>query len=147
MMKTVFAACVVAVMALSCVPRMEERAPRYDQTQCPFCLEKPGTCTYCDGSKLCSFCKGTGERKTIVIDIPDEGIKGGAAYHEQCPYCKGKKTCRYCEGQGKCWACKGDGKIKNWDYFSAQVARQTPAAAPAVPAANAAMPAAETVPK
>jgi RecJ-like exonuclease len=105
-----------AAAALASCARMDKRAARYDEKQCPFCTTKAGVCSYCGGNGKCSFCGGKGKRKTVSPDIPEENIKPGS-YEEQCPYCKGSGTCRYCHSSGKCWACKGSGKIENWDFY------------------------------
>jgi hypothetical protein len=110
------AAATAAIAAASCA-RMDKRSPRYDEKQCPFCTTKPGVCTYCGGTKKCSFCDGTGKRKTVTPELAEENIKAGS-YTEECPYCKGTGTCRYCSGNGKCWACKGTAKINNWDFYN-----------------------------
>jgi hypothetical protein len=106
-----------AVAAVASCARMDKRAARYDEKECPFCTTSHGACSYCGGTKKCSFCEGKGTRKTITPDIEEENIKAGS-YAEQCPYCKGTGVCRYCHGTGKCWACKGTEKINNWDFYS-----------------------------
>jgi RecJ-like exonuclease len=111
-----FLAASAAAAALVSCARMDKRAARYDEKQCPFCTTKPGVCSYCNGTKKCSFCDGKGKRKTVSPNIPEENIKPGS-YEEQCPYCKGSGTCRYCRGSGICWACKGSGKVENWDFY------------------------------
>jgi DnaJ-class molecular chaperone len=121
----------VAAVTMSCTPRMEERAPRYDQTECPFCLHHKGVCRYCGGTKKCPFCWGSGIRTAVTVKIPDENIEGGASYSEKCPYCNGTGTCRYCNGSGVCWACNGDGKIHDWNYFTPQAAHSAKEEAPA----------------
>ncbi|MGD9201373.1 MAG: hypothetical protein PVI26_07410 [Chitinispirillia bacterium] len=102
--------------AISCDPRMDKRMARYDEKECPFCTPKPGECSYCDGSTKCTFCNGTGKRKTSTTNYPKRGIER-LEYVEECPYCKGSGKCRYCDGAGKCWACKGTSKIDNWDML------------------------------
>jgi hypothetical protein len=110
-----FLAGMTALAAVSC-SRMDRRAPRYDEKQCPFCTTSPGTCSYCAGTKKCTFCGGTGKRKTVWTDMPEEKISSGS-YPEQCPYCKGTGTCRYCNGGGKCWACKGKATVTGWNFY------------------------------
>lgn len=95
--------------------RDEQRAPRYDQHQCQFCIHKPGECSYCFGSKKCPFCQA-GTRKTVVPADVDPGVKY-AEYKEKCQYCQGTAICPYCEGIGKCWVCDGSGKINDWDFY------------------------------
>jgi hypothetical protein len=95
---------------------MEKRGKRYEETECPFCSTKPGVCSYCRGTKKCTFCNGTGTRQTGSPVIATEGI-GKASYEEKCPYCGGKGVCRYCEGTGGCWACDGTGKVESWDFY------------------------------
>ncbi len=102
--------------ALASCARMEQRRPRYDTKECPFCVPDPGVCFYCSGSGKCSFCGGSGTRTTTTPPIPDQGISE-ASYEEECPYCKGSGTCRYCDGVGKCWACKGSGRIEEWNFY------------------------------
>jgi RecJ-like exonuclease len=110
-----FLAAIPALAAASCA-RMDQREKRYDETECPFCVPKPGTCFYCGGTTKCSFCNGTGIRKTGTPDIAEEGIQK-ASYEEKCPYCEGSGVCRYCKGSGKCWACDGTGKVTSWDFY------------------------------
>ncbi|MBD3346930.1 MAG: hypothetical protein GF401_17895 [Chitinivibrionales bacterium] len=110
-----FAALVFALIIGSCA-RMEERAPRYDEKECPVCSSNPGVCFYCKGSTKCHFCEGTGKRTTVTPYVPREGIEE-ASYEEECPYCKGSGVCRYCDGSGKCWACDGNGKVDNWEFY------------------------------
>jgi RecJ-like exonuclease len=109
----------VAAAAASCA-RMDKRDPRYNPSECPFChgfASAPGVCSYCAGSKKCSFCGGTGTRKTGTPPIIEENIPKNS-YSEPCPYCKEKPgVCRYCQGTGKCWACDGTGKVTSWDFF------------------------------
>ncbi|MBD3322236.1 MAG: hypothetical protein GF350_14145 [Chitinivibrionales bacterium] len=104
-----------ALMAASCA-RMDQRAPRYDENECPFCIPNPGVCFYCKGSTKCHFCEGTGKRTTVTPYIPNEGIEK-SSYEEECPYCKGSGVCRYCEGSGKCWACEGTGHVDHWEFY------------------------------
>jgi RecJ-like exonuclease len=108
----------VAVSALLMVfcAREESRAPRYDAGACPFCTTQKGKCTYCNGTKKCSFCHGKGTRKVVVPDFPDKSIKT-AGYEETCPFCEGKGVCRHCNGKGTCWACSGTGRIESWDFY------------------------------
>lgn len=106
----------LSALAMASCARDSERAPRYDQKQCPFCTTNPGTCFYCSGTTKCHFCNGTGKRKTVSPDIPERDMKQ-SSYTEECPYCKGSGKCRYCDGKGKCWACRGTGKIDSWDFF------------------------------
>lgn len=111
-----FLAVVPAALAVGSCARMDERASRYDASECPFCSTNPGVCSYCGGSTKCTFCNGTGTRKTVSPDLEAEGIKA-SSYEEKCPYCGGTGQCRYCKGSGKCWACNGTGKVESWDFF------------------------------
>lgn len=111
-----FIAAVSGLVVVSCV-RDEKRAPRYDPHGCPFCTSKKGICSYCNGSKKCEFCKGTGTRKIAVPALPSKGISA-SGYTETCPHCNGKGVCRYCGGSGACWACDGTGRIDSWDFYS-----------------------------
>jgi RecJ-like exonuclease len=111
-----FLAAAPAVVIASCA-RDKERGPRYDPKECPFCTTKKGVCSYCRGTKKCTFCGGTGKRKNVVPNLPEENIKA-SSYEEQCPFCGGKGECRYCKATGVCWACGGSGKIESWDFFS-----------------------------
>ena len=111
-----FLAAVAGLALVSCA-RDEKRAPRYDPGECPFCSSKKGVCSYCEGSKKCGFCKGTGKRKIAVPDLPAKGITA-SEYEETCPHCNGKGVCRYCGGTGSCWACDGTGKVDSWDFYS-----------------------------
>jgi RecJ-like exonuclease len=77
---------------------------------------KPGACHDCAGSGKCTFCKGTGVRKTTTNGFASEKINS-VTYEEKCPYCSGTGVCKYCDGKGKCRHCKGDGKIENWNFF------------------------------
>lgn len=110
-----FLAGAAALTIVTC-SRMDSRPLRYDEKQCPFCTTSPGICSYCGGTKKCSFCDGIGKRKTVSLAIPEENVKSGS-YSEQCPYCKGSGVCRYCNGSGKCWACKGTAKITSWNFY------------------------------
>ncbi|MBD3343738.1 MAG: hypothetical protein GF401_01595 [Chitinivibrionales bacterium] len=115
MKRRVFLIAALALFVGSCA-RDDQRAPRYDEKQCPVCSSHPGVCFYCKGSTKCHFCDGVGKRKTVTPDIPTEGIEK-SSYVEECPYCKGSGVCRYCEGNGKCWACDGNGRVENWDFY------------------------------
>jgi RecJ-like exonuclease len=112
----IVSALVVGGSFTSCA-RMEAREPRYNASACPFCSLKPGVCSYCEGTKKCTFCNGTGKRHTVSPAVPEENVKGGE-YTEACPYCKGTGVCRYCDGKGFCWACGGSGKSGDWDFYS-----------------------------
>ena len=105
-----------AAALVSCA-RDEKRAPRYDPHECPFCKTRKGTCTYCNGTKKCSFCGGKGRRKLVIPDLPEQNIKP-SSYEETCHNCDGKGVCRYCGGKGTCWACGGTGRIESWDFYS-----------------------------
>jgi RecJ-like exonuclease len=110
-----FIAGAAALAAVSCA-RMEKREACYNEKQCPFCTRRPGVCLYCSGTKKCTFCGGSGKRRTETPDIAEQNVKK-ASYEEQCPYCKGTGTCRYCNGSGSCRACTGKGTIENWDFY------------------------------
>jgi hypothetical protein len=131
-----FLAAAPALAAASCA-RMDQRAPRYDETECPFCVPKPGTCFYCQGTTRCTFCDGKGVRQTGTPNIPSDGI-AKASYEEKCPYCEGSGVCRYCKGSGICWACDGKGRVESWDFYDkymkltrSRKAAEEPAPAPA----------------
>jgi len=47
-------------------------------------------CPACEGSGICSGCKGTGKSGEGIMFIP---------------------ACEWCDGSGKCFICKGEGKI------------------------------------
>ena len=95
---------------------------RYDAKACPFCvmakapLLQKGACTYCNGTKKCSYCKGLGKRTVVVPDLPQSDIKK-SSYTEVCPHCNGTGVCQYCKGTGLCWACDGSGHIDSWDFY------------------------------
>ncbi len=111
-----FLAGLSAIAAASCA-KLEKRGARYNEKECPFCKDKKGVCSYCGGNKKCSFCEGTGKRKTVVPKLT-EGNFNNTTYTEECPYCKGKGTCHYCEGSGSCWACSGHGEVDtSWDFL------------------------------
>ena len=110
-----FLTAVPAFTLLSCA-REERRAKRYDEHECPFCSTKKGVCSYCKGTKKCSFCGGKGKRTAVVPDIPDKKINK-TSYEEICPYCHGKGVCTYCNGSGICATCKGSGRIESWDFL------------------------------
>lgn len=116
MKRRTFAASIAALAVSACNPRLDERKDRYDEKECPFCIPKSGECHYCSGSTKCSFCNGTGKRKTSTKNYPEPGIER-LEYEEDCPYCKATGKCRYCDGVGKCWACKGTGHIESWDFY------------------------------
>jgi RecJ-like exonuclease len=107
----------VSALAIASCAHDEKRAPRYDPHECPFCRMKKGICTYCNGTKKCSFCKGKGKRRIAVADLPEKGITA-SSYEETCPHCEDKGVCRYCKGKGTCWACDGTGRIESWDFYS-----------------------------
>jgi RecJ-like exonuclease len=122
----------LALVSLSSCARMDQREARYNPKQCPFCTQNPGVCFYCNGSKKCSFCKGTGTRTTVSPPIAESNLSQ-ASYQEKCPYCKASGVCRYCDGVGKCWACKGTARIESWDFYEqykAEQAAKTPEVAP-----------------
>lgn len=106
----------VSAMALVSCSRDDKRGAPYDPHECPFCVTKKGVCTYCNGTKRCAFCKGTGIRRVVVPNLPERNI-AASWYEEQCPFCEGKGVCRYCKGKGTCWACDGTGRIDSWDFF------------------------------
>jgi DnaJ-class molecular chaperone len=110
-----FLTAVPAITLLSCA-REERRAKRYDEHECPFCTTKKGVCSYCKGTKKCSFCGGKGKRTTVVPEFPDKKINK-SSYEETCPYCHGKGVCTYCNGSGICATCKGSGRIESWDFL------------------------------
>jgi RecJ-like exonuclease len=111
-----FLAALPAAAALGGCARMEQRAQRYEASECPFCSVNPGVCSYCNGDTKCTFCNGTGTRTTVTPHLPEEGVKG-SEYTEECPYCSGSGTCRYCKGAGTCWACDGSGTVSDWDFY------------------------------
>ena len=111
-----FIASLTALAAAACSPRVDERKPRYDKKECPFCTPKKGECDYCNGSGKCSFCNGVGKRTTSTKNYPENGIEQ-VDYQEDCPFCKGSGKCRHCDGVGKCFACKGTGEIEDWDFY------------------------------
>ncbi|MBD3393810.1 MAG: hypothetical protein GF418_16900 [Chitinivibrionales bacterium] len=110
-----FFAGLTALAAVSCT-RKDQRQARYDPNQCPFCVPEPGVCSYCRGTAKCTFCDGTGTRKTTTASMPKEKFTT-VEYEEKCPYCGGSGVCRYCEGSGKCWVCEGTGHIDHWNFF------------------------------
>ena len=111
-----------AILASSCA-RDNMRPKAYDEKECPFCTTHPGTCSYCKGTTKCPFCNGTGKRKTVWNDVPEENIKHGS-YEDECSYCKGSGKCRYCDGSTKCWGCNGTGKINTWDFYDKFIAEK-----------------------
>ncbi|MCU0608746.1 MAG: hypothetical protein MUF22_03130 [Chitinispirillaceae bacterium] len=114
MKRRILFALAISLMIGSCA-RMEERSPRYDEHQCPFCVGAKGVCTYCEGSKKCRYCRGMARRTVVVPDLPQSGIKK-TSYTEQCPHCTGG-ACRHCQGTGVCRTCKGTGRIDSWDFY------------------------------
>lgn len=116
MKRRTFLSVVPAALAAGSCARMDQRGPRYDESECPFCSTDPGVCSYCHGETKCTFCKGKGTRTTIVPRIEEEGVMG-TSYQEPCQYCGETGTCRYCRGSGKCWACGGSGKVESWDFY------------------------------
>ena len=107
----------VSLLAAASCSRDGSRKARYDEHECPFCTAKKGACTYCNGEKKCSFCKGSGMRKVVADDRSNDKIRK-TVYKEACPYCNGKGVCRYCGGKGTCWACDGTGNIDSWNFYS-----------------------------
>lgn len=108
-------ACIILTGLPGCA-RMEQRGQHYDPQKCPFCIVKPSTCNGCDGTAKCTYCNGTGTRKTTTAGLTREDIST-VTIEEKCPYCNATGICRYCEGSGKCWACKGDGHVEDWNFF------------------------------
>jgi DnaJ-class molecular chaperone len=104
------------VLVVSSCARTEQRAPAYNPAQCPVCTTRPGVCSYCNGTGKCVYCNGTGKRHVVWPNIPEDGIVKGS-YDDQCSFCKGTGACPYCGGNDKCWACKGTGTIRSWDFF------------------------------
>ncbi len=106
---------IVAVLFFSgCDPKVDQRAPRYTQTECPSCKE--GVCAHCHGEKACTQCNGTGTRVTSTKNYTGEGLKL-VDIEETCPFCKGSKLCSYCDGNGKCYQCDGTREVnsENWE--------------------------------
>ena len=103
------------MLAISCT-RDEQRAARYDQTECPLCKDNKGVCSYCGGEKTCHYCNGSGKRSTVIDRISNQKTTY-LKYEETCPYCKGNATCQYCKGDGKCWASGSGGTVENWDFL------------------------------
>ncbi len=93
----------------------QKEKPRYDPQACPFCVDKPGTCLYCDGKGTCSFCKGEKTRHTQTLGSED-GSVAKIDLPEPCPFCKATGKCHYCEGKKQCRVCKGTGKITEWKW-------------------------------
>jgi RecJ-like exonuclease len=107
----------VSLLAVASCSRDGVRYARYDEHECPFCTTKKGTCTYCSGTKECSFCKGTGRRKVVADDRSNDKITK-TVYEEACPFCDGKGVCWYCGGKGSCRSCDGTGRIDSWDFYA-----------------------------
>jgi hypothetical protein len=107
----------IALFAVTSYSSDEPRQTRFDEHECPFCTMEKGICTYCKGTKKCSFCKGSGTREVVVDGRSNEKIIK-TTYKESCTYCNGTGACRYCGGKGICWACDGTGRIESWDFFS-----------------------------
>ncbi len=93
----------------------QREKPRYDPQSCPVCTEKPGQCLHCEGTGVCSFCKGQKTRPTQTLGSEDGSV---AKVHlpEPCPFCKATGQCHYCEGKKVCRVCKGEGKVKEWKW-------------------------------
>ncbi len=106
----------VCILFLTSCARMDQRAPRYDENECPFCVPYPGKCFYCDGKQKCIYCKGDGIRITSTKNYPERGIER-LVYEEKCPYCNSTGKCRHCEGKGECWSCDGTGRVEEWNFF------------------------------
>ena len=134
-MTRIFGTVIIAsILSPSCA-RMDQREARYDEKACPFCSTNKGVCSYCEGTKKCTFCDGTGTRTTVSPAIESEGIKR-SSYEEKCPYCKGTGVCRYCEGSGKCWACEGSAQAGDWKFYERMKKMKESAVAAGAPAAS-----------
>jgi RecJ-like exonuclease len=118
MIRTVVSTLFLVTVLFSCA-HLEQRSPRYDPHQCPICQNATdGTCTYCNGTKECMFCKGKKERLTVVPNRTGPGIKKISYIMKPCPYCEGTGVCTYCKGSGKCWTCNGTGKVSDkWVFL------------------------------
>jgi len=113
-----FAVAFMVFLTISCVPRMDEREPRYNPKECPFCLTHKGLCTYCDGTAKCTFCNGTGMRTTVSPETNIENPMRKQEYTDTCVFCNGSGVCRYCKGDAKCWVCDGSTEVDtNWSFF------------------------------
>ena len=99
----------IFIFFTACDPKVDQRAPRYDDTACPAC-NATGVCHVCKGTKECAQCHGTGVRTISTKNYGAEGLKL-AEYTVECPFCNGDKTCHICNGTGACLQCGGDGKI------------------------------------
>ena len=108
--------CLMALALTSSCARMDRLGAHYDAKQCPFCSLDKGKCSYCEGSKKCLYCGGTGKRVAVSPRIAEENVKGGS-YNDACAFCAGKGVCTYCEGKGACWACKGTAEAGDWNFF------------------------------
>jgi DnaJ-class molecular chaperone len=104
---------------------MDLREPPYDPHQCPLCTPKPGVCNDCRGSGRCTFCNGTGTRKTSTRSLASEKIND-VTYKEKCPYCGGTGVCRYCQGSGTCWACNATGRVEDWSFLEGKPRQAAP---------------------
>lgn len=113
MKKLISLSCVMFVLLFGACNQKQK--PRYNANQCPFCLEAPGKCLYCQSTAKCPYCKGTGTRATQTIGSDDSKVKK-ITLKEKCPFCDGSGKCHYCEGKGICRVCKGTGKIEKWEW-------------------------------
>lgn len=105
----------IMFLGISCA-REEKREARYDPHECPVCKYEKGACIYCESTKKCNFCDGTGKRHTVVPKLPGESAVPQTII-ENCPFCKSTGNCTYCLSKGVCWACDGSGKVDSWDFL------------------------------
>jgi hypothetical protein len=115
-MNRIYLVTVLSALAVLSCARMEKRGSHYNPAQCPFCVVNPGKCDNCAATGKCSFCNGTGVRKTSTAGITDEKFKT-VNYEEKCSFCAGTGVCKYCGGNGKCKFCKGTAHVESWDFF------------------------------
>lgn len=120
MVRTALILSLLLITAMSC-SRFEERGARYDSTACPICKTiTDGSCSYCMGSKICTFCDGTKQHSEVSPNYSDDPIKP-FAYKTACIYCKAGGACSYCKGNGKCWACNGTQKVSpDWECLNSR---------------------------
>jgi hypothetical protein len=123
MKKVVFIIVVCSLFFIACDPKINERAARYNPTECPICPSS-GKCRTCQGTGECGFCSGSGIRTTSTKNYTGEGINL-INYEEDCPFCRKTGVCYHCNGvKGEhgnftvCFVSNGTGEVDtNWTFL------------------------------